>query len=547
MIVPLMDGEQLGDEQLATALPLPGSSSPAVLDSSSPPKGARVKVLLVDDRQDKRLALTAILEDMDLELVTAQSGRDALRMVLIHEFAVILLDVSMPLMDGIETASLIRQRKVNEHLPIIFITAFNDTDDQASRGYALGAVDFIFAPVIPAVLRSKVAVFVDLFRKNCEIKRQSDLLRIESEHRMASLENRLDDLLNRLHVGVYRLTRQGVLISANPSFYLLFGIDPVTAPQPLNFPLLYLNDDDRTAIAGLLEIAGEVVEYPVRQCRPDGTVRWISLSKVVVVDRDGGQHIDGLAEDITARKQAEEALIAKAQELARSNAEHEEFAYVASHDLQEPLRTVSSYASLIAGRYTDRLDDKGRKYFEHIVGGATHMQNLIRDILAFSKIGKGLTQINVNCNEVMDRVLFHMEQSIATSGAAITREVLPTIIGDPVLLGQVFQNLISNALKFRHKDRQPTVHIGVERKGAFWSFSVADNGIGIPAQHFDKIFSVFQRLHSHDEYDGTGIGLAICRKAIHQFGGTISVDSIPGSGTTFRFVLPYADQPVLLM
>ena len=544
-----MTDSLLGDERSSADLSLPGLSRTtlptlAILKSTPLLNEARVKVLLVDDRHDKRLALTAILEDMDIELVTAQSGRDALRMVLIHEFAVILLDVSMPQMDGIETASLIRQRKRTEHLPIIFITAFRDTDEQALRGYELGAYDYIFSPVIPKVLRAKVSVFIDLFKKSREISRQSELLRIESEHRVASLENRLDGLLNRLHVGVYRLTRQGVLISANPSFYLLFGIDLVTAPQPLNFPLLYLNDDDRTAIAGLLEVDGEVVEYPVRQCRPDGTVRWVSLSKVVIVDLDGGQHVDGLAEDITARKQAEEALIAKAQELARSNSELEEFAYVASHDLQEPLRTVSSYASLIAGRYADRLDDKGRNYFEHIVGGATHMQNLIRDILAFSKIGKGLTQITVNCNEVMDRVLFHMEQSIATSGAAITREILPTIIGDPVLLGQVFQNLISNALKFRHKDRHLTVHIGVERRGSFWSFSIADNGIGISAQHFEKIFSIFQRLHTREEYAGTGIGLAICRKAIQQLGGTITVESELDSGSVFRFRLPCTDAQV---
>lgn len=498
----------------------------------------RVKVLLVDDRQDKRLALSSVLEGLDLELVTAQSGRDALRMVLIHEFAVILLDVSMPLMDGFETASLIRQRKQTEHLPIIFITAFRDTDDQASRGYALGAVDYIFAPVIPAVLRTKVSVFTDLFKKNREIKRQSDLLKMESEHRVASLENRLDCLLNRLHVGVYRLTNEGVLISANNSFYQLFAIDPLVMVHPLNFFERYLEKNDRTAITERLEAAGHVQEYPVCQSRADGTVRWISLSKVLVVESNGMRYIDGLAEDITVRKKAEEELISKAEELARSNAELAQFAYVASHDLQEPLRTISSYASLLARRYAHLLDDKGRTFLDHLVDGATRMQHLIRDILAFSKIGKQPTIVPVNCNDIMERVIFNSEESITASGATVSRDQLPTVIGDPVLLGQVFQNLLSNSLKFRHKERLLSVHIGVERKGPFWSFSVTDNGIGIPAQHYEKIFSIFQQLHTHEEYAGTGIGLAICRKAIQQCGGSITVDSELGCGSVFRFLLP---------
>ena len=169
------------------------------------------------------------------------------------------------------------------------------------------------------------------------------------------------------------------------------------------------------------------------------------------------------------------------------------------------------------------------------------MQDLIRDILAFSKIGKLTTRIPVNCNDIMERVIFNIEEAINASGATVSCDQLPTINGDPVLLGQVFQNLISNALKFRHKFRKLTVHVGVERKGAFWSFSITDNGIGISAQHFEKIFSIFQRLHTREEYAGTGIGLAICRKAIQQLGGTITVDSELDSGSVFRFMLPFTE------
>jgi PAS domain S-box-containing protein len=359
-----------------------------------------------------------------------------------------------------------------------------------------------------------------------------------TEHRVASLENRLDGLLSRLHVGVYRLTSDGILVSANASFLLFFGIDPLSLNKTINFTDNYLDEASRVDFYRVLLGTGQALDYPVCQRHPDGTDRWISLSKTTIIESNGIRYIDGLAEDVTLRKKTEEELIAKAEELARSNAELEEFAYVASHDLQEPLRTISSYASLLVHRYAPLLDEKGRSFLGHLTDSSLHMQNLIRDILAFSKIGKQVTEVQVNCNDILDRVIFNSEEGIAASGATISRDPLPTVIGDPVLLGQIFQNLFSNALKFRHKERPLHVHIGVEQQGVFWLFSVIDNGIGIHAQHYDKIFSIFHQLHTHDEYAGTGIGLAICRKAIQQFGGSISVDSELGSGSAFRFLLP---------
>ena len=496
-----------------------------------------VKVLLVDDRPDKLIALQSILAGPALELVLANSGKEALRLVLAHDFAVILLDVSMPIMDGFETASLIRQRKSSEHTPIIFITAYSDSEMPASRGYSLGAVDYIFAPVDPDILRAKVSVFIDLFKKSQKIQYQSEWLRKQAERRASSLEIRLDDLLNRLNVGVFSATSDWVLISANPAFFRLFGINPAIAPETFNLAKLYSQEEDRVNLMARLESEGQVQDYHVRQCHLDGTLMWVSLSKVLVTDDKGNRHIDGLVEDITDRKMAEATLMAKMEELARSNAELEEFAYVASHDLQEPLRMVSSYSSLLAERYAQQLDEKGKMFLGQLVGGARRMQALIRDILAFAKIGKLPNHALVDCNEVIEKALFNLKDIIADSGATVTRDQLPTLIGEPVLLGQVFQNLISNAIKFRHKDRCPTVHVSVERRGAFWSFAVTDNGIGIPPQFYEKIFSVFQRLHSSDDYAGTGIGLAICRKAIQKHGGTISVQSVPGSGSVFRFQL----------
>ena len=496
-----------------------------------------VKVLLVDDRPEKLMALESILAGPALELVLAHSGKDALRLVLAHEFAVILLDVSMPIMDGLETASLIRQRKSNEHTPIIFITAYSDSEMPAARGYSLGAVDYIFAPVVPDILRAKVSVFIDLFKKSRETQRQAELLRKQAERRASSLEIRLDDLLNRLNVGVFSATRDGVLLSANPAFFRLFGINLATDPETFNLAKLYPQEADRAQLIARLDSAGQVQDYHVRQRHLDGTLIWVSLSEVLVTDAKGVQHIDGLVEEISDRKMAEVTLMAKMEELARSNAELEEFAYVASHDLQEPLRMVSSYSSLLAAQYAQRLDKKGLEFLGQLVGGASRMQDLIRDILAFAKIGKLPNHALVNCNEVIEKALFNLKDIIADSGATVTRDELPTLIGEPVLLGQVFQNLIGNAIKFRHKDRRATVHVSVERSGAFWSFAITDNGIGILPQFYEKIFGVFQRLHSSNDYAGTGIGLAICRKSIQKHGGTISVNSVPGSGSVFRFML----------
>jgi len=501
----------------------------------------RVKILLVDDRQDKLLALSSIFDGQDLELVTALSGREALRLVLAHEFAVILLDVSMPIMDGFETAALIRQRKHSKHVPIIFITAFNDTETHALCGYSLGAVDYMYAPVVPDVLRAKVAVFIDLFRKNRDINRRSALLRQEAEHRATNLESRLDRLLNRLNVGVFSSTFDGMLLSANLSFYRLFGIDPASAPGTVGLVGLYVQESDRTELLSRLVSDGQVQDYHVRQRHIDGSLIWVSLSKLLVTDADGRQHIDGLVEDITARKGVEAALLAKAEELARSNAELEEFAYVASHDLQEPMRMVSSYSSLLVERYADQMDDKGKSYFAQIIGGAKRMHELIRNILDYSKIGNLPIRTMVDCNEVLTKVIYSLQGLITDSGAQVTWDRLPTVIGEPLLLGQVFQNLIGNAIKFHHKERPAIVHVGAERHGAWWTFSISDNGIGIAPQYFEKIFGVFQRLHTREEYAGTGIGLAICRKAIQKHGGIFTVESELDRGSVFRFTLSGGD------
>ena len=510
----------------------------AIADPSAAMANEPAKILMVDDRSDKLVALTAVLGDLGQELIVAHSGKEALRLVLLHDFAVILLDVSMPVMDGFETAALIRQRRKSEHTPIIFITALSATDNHASKGYSLGAVDYIYAPVIPEVLRAKVSVFVDLFNKTRAIHNQSEKLRVAAERRADRLETRLESLLNRLNVGVFRCTLNDRIIGANPAFLRIYGINPTVDPRTLNMSQFYQHDQDRQSISEQLQRSGRVQEWHVRHRRLDGTLIWISVSKTLLQEADGSFCVDGLVEDISVRKEAETTLISKAEELARSNAELEEFAYIASHDLQEPLRMISSYASLMNDRYHSTLDERGCSFLDQLVDNAKRMQGLIRDILSFSRIGKAIETEEVSCDEVVERILFNLASALDESAATVERAALPMVRGDAVLIGQIFQNLIGNALKFRRAGVPAVIRIGVERRGDWWSFSIQDNGIGIPPDCTERIFQVFQRLHSRAEYGGTGIGLAICRKAVRHHGGDITVESVLGEGSTFRFTLP---------
>ncbi|MFY9562453.1 MAG: ATP-binding protein [Terriglobales bacterium] len=237
------------------------------------------------------------------------------------------------------------------------------------------------------------------------------------------------------------------------------------------------------------------------------------------------------------RKRGEEDLAVKVDELARSNRDLEQFAYVASHDLQEPLRMVAAYTQLLAERYRGKLDENADKYIGYAVEGATRMQALIRDLLEFSRVGRnGTGGKHSDCNAALERALLNLKAAIDESGAAVNHDPLPAVAAESTLLIQLFQNLIGNAIKFRGKEA-PVIRISAERQGARWQFAVADNGIGIAPEHKDVIFVIFQRLHARDEYSGNGVGLAICKKIVEHHGGRIWVESEPGHGCTFQFTL----------
>ncbi|HUW50649.1 MAG TPA: ATP-binding protein [Sulfuricella sp.] len=242
--------------------------------------------------------------------------------------------------------------------------------------------------------------------------------------------------------------------------------------------------------------------------------------------------------DISARKQAQQVLTRKTEDLARSNAELEQFAYVASHDLQEPLRMVASYTQLLARRYQGKLDQDADEFIAFAVDGANRMQRLINDLLTFSRVGtRGQPFAPTDCNAVLRDVLDNLQLSIEESGASVISDPLPTLMADASQLTQLFQNLIANAIKF-HSGQAPQIHIGARRQDMEWIFSVRDNGIGIAPEFFERIFVIFQRLHSRAQYPGTGIGLAVCKRIVERHGGRIWVESELGQGSTFSFTLP---------
>jgi PAS domain S-box-containing protein len=267
------------------------------------------------------------------------------------------------------------------------------------------------------------------------------------------------------------------------------------------------------------------------------------LARMSIAAVSGGQqhaaHYVVEYSDVTEEWEAEQALKARTEELNRSNKELEQFAYVASHDLQEPLRMVASYTQLLARRYKGKLDQDADEFIAFAVDGATRMQGLINDLLKFSRVGtRGKPFARVSGDKLLLDAMANLELAINDSGAMIDHDPLPELVGDATQLTQLFQNLIGNAIKFRKTGEVPHVHVGARRVDRAWELSVSDNGIGIAPEYFERIFVIFQRLHAKEEYPGTGIGLALCKKIVERHGGRIWVESRPGEGTTFLFTIP---------
>jgi two-component system, chemotaxis family, sensor kinase Cph1 len=284
--------------------------------------------------------------------------------------------------------------------------------------------------------------------------------------------------------------------------------------------------------------SGKMWRGEIQNKAKDGTLYWVDSTIVPFLGPDQKpEKYLAIRLPITERKKAETALQKAMAELERSNTELEQFAYVASHDLQEPLRMVASYTQLLANRYGEVLDSTGLEYVEFAIDGAKRMHRLIEDLLSYSRVGtRGKPFRMVKGNEILDNALKNLTVAVKENNASIVRTDLPPIMGDEMQLIRLFQNLIGNAIKF-HGNKQPEIHVLCEAQNGDWIISVRDNGIGINPKYKDRIFQIFQRLHTRDEYSGTGIGLAVCKKIVERHGGKIWVDSEPEKGAAFHFTI----------
>jgi PAS domain S-box-containing protein len=301
---------------------------------------------------------------------------------------------------------------------------------------------------------------------------------------------------------------------------------------PAELAAKYHTDDMRIMETGKTE---DIEEKYIQE----GRETWVNTIKTPVRDASGViVGVLGVFWDITERKRAEEALERIRVDLVRSNKELEQFAYVASHDLQEPLRMVSSYTQLLAQKYEGQLDEKAKKYINYAVDGAVRMQRLINDLLTYSRIStRGKPSELIDSHSVLGEALRNLAATIEENRAVITNEDLPMVRADESQLMQVFQNLIANAIKFRQEEL-PQIHVSVREQEREWVFSVKDNGIGIDPKYSERLFVIFQRLHTKEEYPGTGIGLAVCKRIAERHGGRIWFESELGKGTKFYFTIP---------
>ncbi|MDB5036728.1 MAG: hypothetical protein JWQ35_256 [Bacteriovoracaceae bacterium] len=519
-----------------------------------------VNILLVDDRADSLLALSAVLTTKGYNLVTAVSGYEALERLREREFAVIVLDAQMPGIDGFETAAIIKKDVHLKNIPILFVTAINQDSAYVNKGYSLGAADYIFKPFDPYILKSKVAVFVQLYQQKKRIEQQAFELRDQERRNrdlaLADLEldglRRYKNLADAIPHLILKAKNDGDAHYFNQKWFEYTGLSLELSQGSGWYSAIFVEDlkNIRSFFSESLMKNNSGKNHFEIECRiwkrKDGSYHW-HLMRMVPERRKSGE-IDGwigTCTDIHDRKAGETKLIQQSEALARSNADLEQFASIASHDLQEPLRIVTNYTQLIEQCYRDIIDDEGREWIGYTVNASRRMSNLIRDLLSYSKVrdSEFISEI-VDSNDILRTVLSNLKQIIEESRATIISEQLPVVRVEKIQLTQLFQNLISNAIKYK-SSRIPEIEIKAVRRGGEYIFSVSDNGQGIESKYFSKIFQIFQRLEARDKDPGTGIGLAIAKKIVERHGGRIWVESEFGRGSTFLFSLPLVAQKIL--
>jgi PAS domain S-box-containing protein len=515
----------------------------------------KTSILIVDDRADKLLALEAILSSLGQNIVKARSGKEALRQLLKNDFAVILMDVSMPGMDGFETAALIRKRINSEHTPIIFVTSISNTENHVSRGYSLGAVDYLLTPIVPEILRAKVLVFVELQQQTELIKRQAEQLRQAEEARH---QRELADAEDRLQAGTRRnrfftlapemlgiANMDGYLLQANASWERVLGYPEAELKQVCGLELIH--PEERQGMAAKMEMlrSGSTIEHFEGRFRhKDGTYRWLTLAAVPFLAE---KLIYIFARNITPRKAAEQQisllnveLHQRVADLTAANEELEAFNYSIAHDLRSPLRSMSGFSQALLEDEASNLSQLGLDYARRISRSAKYMDTLLLDLLNYSRLTRTeMPPDLIRLEGPVEEVLAVVEPEIRERNATIkVVSPLGQVYAHQPTLKQILSNLICNSLKFISTDRVPELRIFTEQRQDFVRICVEDNGIGIAPEHHEKIFGLFQRLHDTERYPGTGIGLALVRKGAERMCGRAGVESRLNEGSRFWVDLP---------
>ncbi len=510
----------------------------------------QANVLLVDDHPENLLALEAVLHRLGQNLVKAHSGEEALRCLLNQDFAVILLDVQMPGMDGFETATLIRNRPRSHHTPIIFLTAYSTNDAQMFRGYSLGAVDYLFKPIDPEILTSKVSVFVDLFKKTEEVKRQAaQLAAMNAELRES--EERFRSLSACSPVGIFLTDVEGRCTYTNPRFQTICGL---TLEEGLGDGWLKsVQPEDRERIKAEWSnwtITNQEYSSEFRVKTADGLERQVHVRASPMLSAQGELlgHV-GTVEDITDRKQAEEARTQIIREqVARKEAEaanrmKDEFLATLSHELRTPLNSVLGWARLLRTRSFDAATME--RALETIERNAQAQAQLIEDILDVSRIIRGKLSLNlrpINIKPVIEAAIDALSPSAEAKSLQLEYFLEPSIervIGDPDRLQQIVWNLLSNAIKFTPEGGK--IEVRTVKAGSQAQIQVRDTGIGIKSEFLPYVFDRFRQADSSTTrtHGGLGLGLAIVRHLVQLHHGKVYADSEgEGKGATFTIELP---------
>ena len=510
-------------------------------------KERQIRILLVEDNPgDVRLIQEMLKENggTEFKLEHCDSLLAGLKNLQKENFDMLLLDLGLPDSKGLDTVKKVSDQV--KEIPVVVLTGL-DNKEVGIKAVQEGAQDYLIKGQISGNL------LVPVIRYAIERKR--------IEQALIAAKKKLEYVIASSPAVTYICETSGNYctkwISKNVYQQLGYTIEDFLSDP--DFWINHLHHEDREQVlAGLRDVLKK--EYWMHEYRflhKDGTYRWMH-DEVRVARDDYGKPVEMIGSwyDVTERKQTEEELrkyrerleelveertaeLKKtADELTRSNADLKEFAYVVSHDLKEPLQVMRGFLTLLEKRYKDKLDEKANELVRYSIDGAKRMQELIKDLLEYSRVGTKSREFKpTDCSLILNKAISNLQAAIEESGAKVTHTGLPTVIADAMQLSSLFQNLIGNAIKFCGSEA-PKVHISAKRKGNEWLFSVRDNGIGIAPEFADKIFAVFQRLHTTEEYPGTGIGLAICKKIAERHGGRIWVESEPGKGSTFYFTIP---------